>query len=385
MEQSSSTAVQVKEFFAFLSLCHKVVCEKQDNGEVKYQSPSPDEEALVKAAASNGIVLTDVTKDTYTVDCMGDTSTYTILKEFPFNSTRKRQSVILKNEAGELWLMTKGADNIMKPLINWENDQDDLVSQHLMTFACAGLRTLVMGKRQITQDDVDAILEGVDKIEEVGGPTKDDALMDFYDTYENNLNFVGASAIEDKLQDFVPETISKLIEAEIRVWVLTGDKQETAIEIGKSCKLIEEEFKQIIINVDPKIGKERSADKVYEIIKESMEEAVSTDNFNIPEKINKINMEEINLKIRLGRKRVIIIDGATLGIILDNERLEPVFFKLGLIASSVICCRVSPAQKAQVVKLSRTYGSTWISLAIGDGANDVPMIMEANIGVGIRG
>ena len=61
------------------------------------------------------------------------------------------------------------------------------------------------------------------------------------------------------------------------------------------------------------------------------------------------------------------------------------FFKIGLCASSVICCWVSPAQKAEVVNLSKKYGRAWISLAIGDGANDVSMIMEANIGVGIRG
>lgn len=80
-----------------------------------------------------------------------------------------------------------------------------------------------------------------------------------------------------------------------------------------------------------------------------------------------------------------VVDGATLDIILGNPEIEKPFFRLGLTASSVICCRVSPDQKAQVVKLSKKYGKTWISLSIGDGANDVPMIQEANIGVGIRG
>lgn len=113
---------------------------------------------------------------------------------------------------------------------------------------------------------------------------------------------------------------------------------------------------------------------------------VENDGFVLPKKIKKINLEKINAMIRnSGKKKAIIIDGKTLALILGNEELEKNFFKLGLCASSVICCRVSPAQKALVVRLAKRYGSSWISLAIGDGANDVSMIMEANIGVGIRG
>jgi phospholipid-translocating ATPase len=107
--------------------------------------------------------------------------------------------------------------------------------------------------------------------------------------------------------------------------------------------------------------------------------------FKLPDKISRTRLEPINKLIRETKKRVIVIDGPTLSVILGDKEMEQMFFKIGLTASSVICCRVSPKQKAEVVGLSKRYGSSWISLAIGDGANDVPMIMEANIGVGIRG
>ncbi len=68
---------------------------------------------------------------------------------------------------------------------------------------------------------------------------KDSKLNRLYDEYERDLKYVGSTAIEDKLQYGVPEAIYTLIQTRIKVWVLTGDKQETAIEIGKSCKLIQ--------------------------------------------------------------------------------------------------------------------------------------------------
>ena len=84
------------------------------------------------------------------------------------------------------------------------------------------------------------------------------------------------------------------------------------------------------------------------------------------------------------KKLYMIIDGKNLSYVIGNEILSEKFFKIGLLANSVICCRVSPKQKSKVVKLAKEK-SKWITLSIGDGANDVPMIMEAHIGIGISG
>lgn len=67
---------------------------------------------------------------------------------------------------------------------------------------------------------------------------------------ERKLKLIGATAIEDKLQDGVPEAIATLLKADINIWVLTGDKQETAINIGYSCRLISQGMQIIILNED---------------------------------------------------------------------------------------------------------------------------------------
>jgi magnesium-transporting ATPase (P-type) len=153
------------------------------------------------------------------------------------------------------------------------------------------------------------------------------------------------------------------LKADIKLWVLTGDKKETAIEIGKSCNLIEENDICIDLTSNPDSTDTREAFVL------KFEEILS--NFKFKEKKN-------------DNKVYMIIDGSNLAYILSDTKMSKRFFKLGLNANSVICCRVSPKQKSLVVKLAKENGN-WITLSIGDGANDVPMIMEAHIGVGIAG
>ena len=166
-----------------------------------------------------------------------------------------------------------------------------------------------------------------------------------------------------------------LIQANIKVWVLTGDKQETAIEIGKSCKLIQPNM-QLVDLTSPS---EEELEK--ELVRRTGGEYSDIANPNIViDDIEQFRKTNMNKNERIS----IVIDGPTLSFVLAKERLSWKFFRLGLLASSVVCCRVSPKQKADVVGLAKKYGK-WITLSIGDGANDVPMIMEAHIGVGVRG
>ena len=148
----------------------------------------------------------------------------------------------------------KGAD-IIHPRINWEDGEHETVVRHLEKFAKKGLRTLMMCKREMSAKEVDEVIDELTEIEQEGGKDKKAKLEEIYTRTEQDMTYVGGSAIEDQLQDNVSETIAKLIEAEIRVWVLTGDKQETAIEIGKLCRLVEDEFDQILLNVDRKTKK----------------------------------------------------------------------------------------------------------------------------------
>jgi phospholipid-translocating ATPase len=196
-----------------------------------------------------GMVLTNRTKDSVTIIEDEQEKTYSVLIEFPFDSTRKRMTVIIK-QGSDYYLLTKGADNIMKPRINWEGNQKQKVDEDLNKFAIEGLRTLVMAKKQITQQIYQEIQDRIDDLESSVFANKEDQIFEVYDQYEQNLTFIGASAIEDKLQDDVAVTISILMEANIRLWVLTGDKQETAIEIAKSCQLIQEGMQAEILTID---------------------------------------------------------------------------------------------------------------------------------------
>jgi len=108
--------------------------------------------------------LTQITKETYTVDVLGDEETYKILFEFPFNSTRKRQSIVMCDPEGDYWIMTKGADSIMAPRITWKEEMGTVVDDHLLSFAKEGLRTLVMGKKPLSEEEVEQIKDDLDEI-----------------------------------------------------------------------------------------------------------------------------------------------------------------------------------------------------------------------------
>jgi phospholipid-transporting ATPase len=176
---------------------------------------------------------------------------------------------------------------------------------------------------------------------------------------EHDFYLLGATAIEDRLQDGVPETIHTLQEAGIKVWVLTGDRQETAINIGMSCKLISEDMTLLIVN----------------------EENAAMTRDNIQKKLDAIRTQGDGTFAM--DTLALVIDGKSLSYALEKD-LERNFLDLACMCKAVICCRVSPLQKALVVKLVKRHKKA-ILLAIGDGANDVSMIQAAHIGVGISG
>ncbi|CCK71876.1 aminophospholipid-translocating P4-type ATPase DNF3 KNAG_0I00850 [Huiozyma naganishii CBS 8797] len=172
---------------------------------------------------------------------------------------------------------------------------------------------------------------------------------------ERDLFILGATAIEDKLQEGVPETIEKIKRAGIKLWMLTGDKRETAINIGYSCKLIYD-YSTVVI--------------------------LTTNDENIISKMNAISQE---LDFGNMAHCVIVIDGATLSFFESNPTMMSVFVELCTKTDAVICCRASPSQKALMVSNIRETNRNTVTLAIGDGANDIAMIQAADIGIGIAG
>jgi phospholipid-translocating ATPase len=198
---------------------------------------------------------------------------------------------------------------------------------------------------------------------------------DILQKIEKDLILLGATAVEDKLQDGVPECIDKLAQAGIKLWVLTGDKMETAINIGFACSLLRQGMKQIIINSDTPENK--SLEKMED--KSAAEAAIKASVVRqITEAKTLLSRSDDN-----SEALALIIDGKSLAYALEDD-VKNLFLELAIGCASVICCRSSPKQKALVTRLVKMRpGST--TLAIGDGANDVGMLQEADIGIGISG
>ena len=356
--------------FTQLALCHTVFPTDAGEGKFNYQAASPDELALVQGSAAVGYVFCAKEDDRISIR-RGSTpaETYQILAEIPFDSTRKRMSLLLKDPSGKYILMCKGADNIVLGLLR-PNLNTELVKQHLDSFAREGLRTLVIAQRYLEEAEVKQWLAGWNEIMLSNSKQKTE-MMDAQGHFlEKNFELAGVTAIEDKLQEGVPETIHLMMQAGVRVWVLTGDKQETAIEIGKSCQLLTSNMtlEDLSSNSSEEfIGKLQACSKKYNL----------TGDFHFLEQCKQ-------QRNRDGKQLGIVIDGPTLSFAMHSKVIRDEFFRLGFSSDSCICCRVSPAQKAEVVKLAKSSGP-WVTLSIGDGANDVSMIQEAHIGVGIAG
>uniref|UniRef100_A0A8C0FLF7 Phospholipid-transporting ATPase n=1 Tax=Bubo bubo TaxID=30461 RepID=A0A8C0FLF7_BUBBB len=370
--------VPTHRFFRLLSLCHTVMPEEKKEGNLVYQAQSPDEGALVTAARNFGFVFRARTPETITIVEMGETKIYKLLAILDFNNVRKRMSVIVRSPEGDLTLYCKGADTILYELLHSSCDTlKEETTEHLNEFAGEGLRTLVVAYKNLDEDyfqewirrhhEASTALEG-----------REDKLSELYEEIEKDLMLLGATAIEDKLQDGVPQTIETLAKANIKIWVLTGDKQETAMNIGYSCNLLNDDMEDVFI-----IEGSTSDDVLNELRKK-----MKPDSF--------LDSDEINIQFEKSSKKPkiipdeqangvygLVITGHSLAYALEGN-LELELVRTACLCKVVICCRVTPLQKAQVVELVKKYKKA-VTLAIGDGANDVSMIKTAHIGVGISG
>ncbi|KAJ6647684.1 Phospholipid-transporting ATPase IA [Pseudolycoriella hygida] len=356
LQGKHQTAPIIDEFLTLLAVCHTVIPEKAEDGSITYHAASPDERALVAGAMRFGYIFRTRTPSYVEVDALGTLQKYEILNVLEFTSTRKRMSVIVRNPKGEIKLYCKGADTVVFERLS-PNGQTfrDITLRHLEDFATEGLRTLCCAVSVIPEDVYNEWKDTYHKAC-TSMQFRERKVEDAANLIENNLMLLGATAIEDKLQEGVPETIAALIKADIYVWVLTGDKQETAINIGYSCRLISHGMDLIILNED-------SLDNTRECIGR--------------------HSADFGDHLRKQNNVALIVDGTTLKYALSCD-LRREFLDLCISCKVVICCRVSPMQKAEVVDLVTT-NTKCVTLAIGDGANDVAMIQKANVGVGISG
>ncbi|PBP17509.1 phospholipid-translocating P-type ATPase [Diplocarpon rosae] len=359
--ESHESALAIHHFLCLLSTCHTVIPERNDEkgGEIRYQAASPDEGALVEGAVLMGYQFTARKPRSVQITVKGEEFEYELLAVCEFNSTRKRMSAIFRCPDGQIRCYCKGADTVILERLGPDNPHTELTLQHLEEYASEGLRTLCLAMREIPDREFEEWWKVFEKAQTTVGGNRADELDKAAELLEKDFYLLGATAIEDRLQDGVPETIHTLQEAGIKVWVLTGDRQETAINIGMSCKLISEDMTLLIVNEESAAMTRDNIQKKLDAIRTQGDGTISIDTL------------------------ALVIDGKSLTYALERE-LEKNFLDLAVMCKAVICCRVSPLQKALVVKLVKRHLQA-ILLAIGDGANDVSMIQAAHIGVGISG
>ncbi|KXS10299.1 phospholipid-translocating P-type ATPase [Gonapodya prolifera JEL478] len=485
----SSLSAKAKEdyltYIRALILAHEVIPSVDDStGELVYESQSPDETAILEGLKTNNIRLVGRTKAALSVSILDSTveQDYELLVLLEFNSDRKRMSVVVRHPPprgsppstkGPIFLYCKGADNIILSRLSKDPGVNDpalirSAERALESFSVEGLRTLVVASKQIPEDEwnrLDAAFQQASMALE----DRERKVNAVFESVETELKLAGLTAIEDRLQDEVPETIAYLLKANVRVWVLTGDKQETAINIGMSARLLTPDMNLYVLN-------SRSESEITEQISEAIERLKSKNEWG-KDHVTKGNGRGIFQQIfgsgrapfsqgsgfgdppeleEKWRKNGLVVTGDVLNVLFatwsvkeptagtlrkkqrrgrvtadpgdaDNlggrpqsraslasnrsqgggskltswmknifkrdgqaglggelTELQRQFLELGTRCHSVVCCRVTPLQKAQIVKLVRNHLGK-VTLAIGDGANDVTMIQAADVGVGIIG
>ncbi|KAM4532174.1 phospholipid-transporting ATPase ID-like [Fundulus diaphanus] len=373
---------EAQAFFRLLALCHTVMPEEKKEGELNYQAQSPDEGALVTAARNFGFVFRSRTPETITLMEMGQKVTYELLAVLDFNNTRKRMSVIVRDPEGKMTLYCKGADTIIYERLQPScNKLKEVTTAHLNEYAGDGLRTLVLAYKDLEESYMGRWMERHHEVS-TAMEGREEGLDELYEEIEKDLMLLGATAVEDKLQDGVPQTIEQLAKADIKIWVLTGDKQETAENIGYSCNMLREEMKDIFIVAA------NTADGVKEELQNARRKmcpGAAEEPTVIKARAGLLWLQKTQtvLDENVDGEYGLIINGHSLAHALGQD-LELELLRTACLCKTVICCRVTPLQKAQVVELVKKYKQA-VTLAIGDGANDVSMIKAAHIGVGISG
>uniref|UniRef100_A0A8C0BC53 Phospholipid-transporting ATPase n=1 Tax=Buteo japonicus TaxID=224669 RepID=A0A8C0BC53_9AVES len=356
---------------------------------LRYEAESPDEAALVHAARAYKCILQSRTPDQVTVDFAGLGSlTFQLLHILPFDSVRKRMSVVVRHPvSNKVLVYTKGADSVMMDLLrtasevgtnNSEMEQKKIkerTQKHLDDYARRGLRTLCIAKKVMSDAEYAEWLNHR-FLAETSIDNREALLFESAVRLETELTLLGATGIEDRLQEGVPDTIQALRKAGIKIWMLTGDKRETAVNIAYACKLLEPDDRIFTLKSQSRDACALVMSKILEGIQKNTSASKKTS-----QKLGSVSASPSTQAP--GFSAGLVIDGRTLEHVL-HDSLQSIFLELTEKCRAVVCCQATPLQKSIVVRLVRNKLKA-MTLAVGDGANDVSMIQVADTGVGISG
>lgn len=410
LSHPKSSSSFLNDFLINMAVCNTVVVAQRTTStggkdgppEIIYEAESSDEYALVEAARAYGYILLSRSPTLIRLQTPHQgILELDLLHVFEFSPDRKRMSVIVRlttdGEDPQIVLYTKGADSVLYGLLDYSlSEETSAVTQDLLNkYGRLGLRTLCLTKRVISEDEYQVWAKSHQKAERDLG-NRDTLLQESYSNIEKHLQLLGATGIEDRLQSGVPDTIQALREAGIIIWILTGDKKETAINIGYSSKLLEHDTEIVFVHAQSEeqclstltaIHQDRCNGDARGFATESGSSYMShtVDMFrNQWFKLKNLSHSQSKGPplSSSSSSKAIVIDGETLALALHDSSRK-LFVSICKEFDTVICCRATPLQKAGVVQLYKESGV--MTLAIGDGANDVSMIQQANVGIGIAG
>lgn len=337
-----------------LSLCHSVTPtqdeDEEGNVNMVYQAVSPDEIAIVSWTAQVGLELIKRDRKTMTIKhaASGRMLTYDLLYTFPFSSDSKRMGIVVRNTENkdEIWFLVKGADTSVAPLV----EANDWLEEEVANMAREGLRTLVVGRKSLSAGSLEAFAAEYAEKSLLMTLDRDAQMAAVVEKHlENNLELLGVTGVEDKLQPDIKPSLELLRNAGIKIWMLTGDKVETARCVAVSSRLVSR---------GQHIHTVTALDSTYAA------------------------QQHLDLLSSMGFQACLLMDGVSLQFFQQHLRDE--FAEVALKLPVVVACRCSPQQKADLTTMVKTFTGKRVA-AIGDGGNDVSMIQAADIGVGIVG
>ncbi|XP_037531685.1 phospholipid-transporting ATPase IG [Nematolebias whitei] len=343
---------------------------------------SPDEIALVKGAMRYGFTFLGLESKTMKILNRNKViETYELLHVLNFDPVRRRMSVIVRSRSGEISLFCKGADSSIFPRVRQE--EVERIRMHVERNATEGYRTLCVAYKRLNEEEYAQADAGLREAK-LALQDREEKLMAVYNQLETGMSLIGATAVEDRLQEEAAETMEALQGAGMKVWVLTGDKMETAKSTCYACGLFQKrtELLELTVRTLEEGGRKRE-ERLHELLSEYHKKAVQ----DAPP----VKAGGSRGRFSANQDYGFIIDGASLSIVLSSSSesnsslYKDLFLQICQNCTAVLCCRMAPLQKAQIVKMVKNLKSSPITLSIGDGANDVSMILEAHVGIGIKG
>jgi phospholipid-translocating ATPase len=332
-----------------------------DDNTITYQASSPDEVAIVRWTEAIGLALHS--RDRAKIELKtpsGSVHAYEVLEIFPFTSETKRMGIVVRDtETQEVSFFQKGADVVMARIVQ----QNDWLEEECGNMAREGLRTLVVGRKRLTEDAWRSF-DRAYREARVSLKDRNETMASVVAHHlESNLELLGVTGVEDKLQENVKMTLELLRNAGIKIWMLTGDKIETATCIAISSKLVSRN------------------QYIHQIAKRASSLALGSCLIRVAVQSLAAARDELDF-LRSKLDCCLVVDGESLELFTSHFQQE--FIELATTLSSVVACRCSPTQKADVARLIREYTKKRVC-CIGDGGNDVSMIQAADVGVGIVG